>query len=1242
MKFNKLFLALSISALTACGGGSDSKESDGGGTGGVVVTPPVETAISGKSVKGVMTNAVVKVFKYVDNAAVELTAAELKDSNIVTDAQGNYTFTVLDYNGPIKVEVSVSSDANSPTTMLCDAPSGCGGVAFGQEVNLTANASDFMLTSISSVESGTPAKVNVSPLTHIATALVESSTEITAESVQQNVSKVANTFGIQGSIVELEPTSVNSASDVASEENAEELRYGLINAGIAESLFNGEGTITSKLASATTDLVENDGDLLISPDGDDEFEFNLVDIFEGASKTASLVAENIAADSSIENGADAVTGLTQLENNLENESANQVILAGEEGRTQAESEQQTEGDAVAKAKAMVNDVRVFANLFDKNHSSNQGIRSQGEALMTLIDDAEAMVQLEGDNFTLLAQVSEAITMISMEDNGDKTSFDLAEYLDPQTGVTGIVILQPEDFIFSVDAAGNQGERLKLAVELGLDEVGDKIELTLSGTMESNNAKFEIKETSGVYIALDKVVTKAQLENGQSDAEITGGGFKLELAISQKATDAVANPVMFEGKLVADLVMVSVPTLKDHYFDQEQYQSILLADNQLFSPENEQSPIPDSVTFSGVFSSAEGESFSAALTFDVDEVAAFVPSGFTNGTGSLIDGYVISLDVSQDANTLSYTLNPAYFEDSGTSTTVYKNLSENDLRHDNITRSYSRMGYVSDRITEVQHIQHETAQGTNLNEYRKTVLIKVDSDNPYIYVDYKVARELDTDNDGIADMHETVSKGLYEQELYEGEFSVEAFIDSDGNITVLPEKAYESYDSVNGQFIGLFDDYVNLNLYIQDPVVSALDWFQTSFELKTDNKVYDLWDTNLGIVMSVEADLRAVKAGAENQLVGGILVQPILKDAMTLSINDADTEFSISVDGGPQWHVSSVENQDGYLLQYNSELISKHFSQTHSLNAFSVGSDENSNAYTLFRELFHEYSDGYVYREASILLLDADDTNQDGEISLDEWHGSIMYGSYVDESGQLRDELGEVVNSGYTISPSYEDLNFKQQYGVSLFDFVNESNSASSVLVKLHEYNRSEYYNYLNPFQWSNVDGIGQIGKFELLEEMSTSDVFLPGATNSFDVYVIEPENDQGLESEDNYLDIAASLSVGVVLQDYEIALMLSGARTGFDDGKFSLDVAYKTPESESQRSFKVMVESLDSNSIVATNSEAVVLRMNGEEVDADDDTDVVIGEIRVGAQAELAAEVIQRGSAVFIKYKDEAGTIETL
>lgn len=1239
MKFNKLFLALSISALTACGGGNDDTQVN---IPDEQVVPPVETAISGKSVKGVMTNAVVKVFKYVDNAAVELTAAELKDSNIVTDAQGNYTFTVLDYNGPIKVEVSVSTDANAPTTMLCDAPSGCAGVSFGQEINLTTSAPDFVLNSVSSVQSGTPVKVNVSPLTHIATALVESSTEVTAESVQQNVSKVANTFGIQGSIVELEPTSVNSTGDVANEDNAQELRYGLINAGIAESLFNGDGTITSKLASATTDLVENDGDLLISPDGDDEFEFNLVDIFEGASKTASLVAENIAADSSIENGADAITGLAQVENNLENESANQVLLAGEEGRTQAESEQQTEGDAVAKAKAMVGDVRVFANLFDANHSSNQGINNQGAALMTLIDDAETMVNLEGDNFTLLAHVSEAIAIISMEDNGDKTSFDLADYLEPQTGVTGTVVLQPEDFIFSVDAAGNQGERLKLAVELGLDEVGDKIQLALSGTMESNNAKFEIKETSGVYIALDKVVTREQLENGQADAEIAGGGLNLEIAISQKATDAVTNPVMFEGKLAADLVMVSVPTLKTKYFDYDDYQSFYLSNNPLFSPEDELTPIPDSVTFSGVFSSAEGQSFSAALTFDVDEVAAFIPSGFKNGTGSLIDGYVISLDVSQDANTLSYTYNPAYFEDAGTSTTVYKNLSENDLRHDNITRSFSQMDYVSDRITEVQHIQHETAQGTILNEYRKTVLIKVDSDNPYIYVDYKVARELDTDNDGIADMHETVSKGLYEQELYEGEFSVDAFIDSDGNITVLPEEAYESYDSVNGQFIGLFDDYVNLNLYIEDPVVSALDWFQTSFELKTDNKVYDLWGTNLGIVMSVEADLRAVKAGAENQLVGGILVQPILEDAMTLSINDADTEFSISVDGGAKWQVASIENQDDYLLQYSSMFSQDGFSYSNEIHSFSNDDVATVDSFNLFRESRYEYSDGYVYQSAVIYYVDGEDSNQDGEISLEEWEVTSYYGSYIDETGQLRDELGDVVNSGYVNSAVYVDSEFKQEYGISMFEFATGTNSASSLLVTLQENKISEYNNYLSSFQWSNVDGVGQIGKFELLEEMSTSDVFSPGATNSFDVYVIEPENDQGLESEDNYLDIAASLSVGVVLQDYEIALMLSGARTGFDDGKFALDVAYKTPESESQRSFKVMVESLDSNSIVATNSEAVVLRMNGEEVDVDDETEVVIGEIRVGAQAELAAEVIQRGSAIFIKYKDEAGTIETL
>ncbi|MCW8833775.1 MAG: hypothetical protein OQK03_10680, partial [Colwellia sp.] len=128
MHFKKSLIALTLmSTLTACGSDNSTPEP---------ITPPppppapVETVVDGKGIKGVLTNAVVTVYKFVDGTPVALTDQELTDANLITDGEGNYSFTVVDYDGPIKVELSPRpADADNPennTTMTCDAPAGCG------------------------------------------------------------------------------------------------------------------------------------------------------------------------------------------------------------------------------------------------------------------------------------------------------------------------------------------------------------------------------------------------------------------------------------------------------------------------------------------------------------------------------------------------------------------------------------------------------------------------------------------------------------------------------------------------------------------------------------------------------------------------------------------------------------------------------------------------------------------------------------------------------------------------------------------------------------------------------------------------------------------------------------------------------------------------------------------------------------------------------------------------------------
>ena len=151
------------------------------------------------------------------------------------------------------------------------------------------------LSAISTVGSANDGavNVNVSALTHLTSALVEAAEG--GVNMQNQFSSshpsLLSAFNITGSLTELEPTLVDSANAVASEDNFNELRYGLINAGIMSALFSGQNNasniMSTSLASAVNDLVANDGALLVNQDENvDGFELSLADVLNGASEAA--------------------------------------------------------------------------------------------------------------------------------------------------------------------------------------------------------------------------------------------------------------------------------------------------------------------------------------------------------------------------------------------------------------------------------------------------------------------------------------------------------------------------------------------------------------------------------------------------------------------------------------------------------------------------------------------------------------------------------------------------------------------------------------------------------------------------------------------------------------------------------------------------------------------------------------------------------------------------------------------
>ncbi|QTH64675.1 hypothetical protein J1N51_04180 [Psychrosphaera ytuae] len=1245
MKVFKFSSVLAALIIAGCGGSDDDPVAD---------TPdpqpePVQTSVSGKAAKGTIANGVLKIYKYVDGVATEVSSDEIVESQVTSDAQGNYTFTLIDYEGPVKVEVGVSSDASAATTMVCDAPSGCGDVAFGGVIDLTASSPNFSLASVTNIESGQAAKVNVTPLTHIATALVEASGTVSADMIASKKSKVANTFGIQGDISALDPTPLESNQDVASEDNGEELRYGLINSGLAQALYSGGGDISEKLAAATEDLVENDGNMLAEDDGDDQFEFNLSAVLNGAADAAVVVATNLQNDSTITNGTEVAGELEQMETELENEAEYRVVLAGEDGRTNSEEEETTEGDAVELAKAMVDDVRVFKNLFDEDHASNAAITAQGDEFVALIEDAGDMIELEEDNFTLLAQVSDAMTEITMADNGTTTQFDLANYVTVE-GVTGTILYDEENYLFSVQATTTSQQSLNIDAALSLAEDGESVTFSLEGTMESANAKFAIKEGSGIVVNLSESVTEEQLESGDTDVEITAGSLMLDVELNQKATSTVINPVTFNGKLSAELVMVDVPVLNWTHVDFDSWLDRQLGYFPLYERDVEQMPIPDKIMLSGTFSSLEGAELSATLTLDVKEPGAYEPVGLDTDTGALLEDAVRFVSVSDDGNVASYRDNIDFVDDEDFESTVYTYTDLTDgaeEKHRVLRRDTSYKGeWFYTGFYEFKYGKEQQTDGTSIDvAVNRQVLFS----SNVVIVNTTTVTAVDSNGDGVTDFYSFMDQNMVNQLETPAEFSLESAFDENGNIAIYTELVSTNEFNYDVSADKSFKEFLEFwfNGY-QVNISSALD--AIAYSARNDEHYANYYLSGKGLVRENSDDYLALVTGADDQPIRGVLVQPRIDNAMTFTIAEDDSSFNIDLLQQANFNVTTAVEDDlslDYDLNFNSSLYSLTMTVDSEVEASTTEGMPNTFEYKV--TMMHEFEGNYEPQHmASILRFEPVDYDQDGVY---EWEAHVTRGERFNENGEIEAHDGGIVYEGIE---DYEYLvhTFKIEYGIQLIPSVKADNMATGVAKRMVEqsylsFNRGledrySYTTYMQMFEWAQYDGYGRVSQFELALEADKHLDFEAGFSGSYYAHLVEPENLEGLENEETYLDVSASLAVGLTLQDYEVDLMLSANRTELDDGKFELRVNYKTPDAEAQRSFRVFVNSTTSDTFYAANAEGVVLSVTEPEEEPTGDEEVIIGEIKVGANAVLAAEVVKRGDAIFIKYKDEDGTVETL
>ncbi|EDY87475.1 hypothetical protein GP5015_956 [gamma proteobacterium HTCC5015] len=204
------------------------------------------SSLSGSATKGVMMNSDVVLYGFEDGQPFVLGRSN-------TDAQGDYELSITGtYRGPAKLVISGAQDGSS--TMICDAPAGCGSTDFGESMSVS---SAMKLTAYQrEVLPGQPVTLHATPYTHLVAGLVEAD-GVSAASIAEATRQVSDLFQLPGDFAAMKPVNVADADAVAAADSAE-LRYSALTAAFAGG---GESDMADRLESYRETLASLGGQL---------------------------------------------------------------------------------------------------------------------------------------------------------------------------------------------------------------------------------------------------------------------------------------------------------------------------------------------------------------------------------------------------------------------------------------------------------------------------------------------------------------------------------------------------------------------------------------------------------------------------------------------------------------------------------------------------------------------------------------------------------------------------------------------------------------------------------------------------------------------------------------------------------------------------------------------------------------------------------------------------------------------
>lgn len=1157
----------------------------------VLIGKTAKAAISGQVVKGVLANAALKVFKYVDNQPVELTAKDVNGS-LTTDAKGNYNFTVLNYSGPLKITALAAADGN--TMMRCDAVAGCKKTngetaAFGQEVKLADLDPSLQLNTITTASAGSAVAGNISTLTHLAAEFISKKAVFTAEEMAKSKSQVMNSFGLEGDMDQLVATPMDDTAAVAAVTDSKQLKYALINAAIANALLNstaktGEvATLSSRLSAAAADFANNDGALRVQRDDDAGFELALDEILQAASQTSQQVQQRL--QQAQVNNPTLTDDLSNLATGFGHELEVRRENAGDDGRVVSVPTQPTNGDAMAKAVAMVKDVRVFANLIEGKGRNGEDFYGKVNDFDKLTMAASDMVEQEADKFVLLTELGEIVSELNhLLKSGELTGteFDLAKYSNVP-GLTGTVIYKADVYQFQI-SANTADEKVALSVGLAASQDLQTYYLNLQGELTSKAATLKLAEGSRLEFNLAKPYDIDTAQFGV-EPEFSKGKLRLEAELAQVASDTVTNPMSFNGKIEGSLKLLTVPTYE------KTYRPGAFNGTEFY---DEQQLIPTSLALSGALKNQQQDEVSVVLTANIKNIETFVASGLQYFGKALPEG--MQLSVSDDFNSLTIQAKGL----TGQRVLTYTpGASNGEYLYESKSSYWS--GDVEDKTRSL--IQVTKAQSNAGPVY--TVLTGYEYNDAINHKRW--VRIYPTVQNTGTKYYFRVYTGGYSNTLpYQP-------LDGQGNSV-----DFENVATAASNNFDTFDQAMAAAQLVVDPsqqTTNLLNMLSTSYGHSQIENDVDTKELGAAVLQFFDVDFNQLRQD-KTQNVKGYIVHPRLSEKATLTANADLTQAKLSF--FDQEIVSTLVQRNGDLLQ------------SYKVERFEEGRLRDSTLFNVHRLLgtgkidlaCERFPQGANYNIVTFVRK----TTENG---LDYLQSAVLADITLLENGRFKFSNGNesnINNQNFTGKTRYSSNKLVEYCGTDPNGTLGLA-LAGTLTVPAATYHGQYGLNRFRP----EVDGVGKIYFPAFYQELTAS--LNKQLDIQFDSPAPNPSNN--LEAGDNFLQVEAALTVQAKIAGYSLAATLDANRTKLNAAQLGLSVVYKLPDDSAQRNFKVK-GATNSDLVELSNSEGVTvvfdrsIKSNGNQV--------TLGEIKVNGVK--MADIVNRGGVVLVKYTNN--NIESL